>query len=79
MIRLSAQAGTTIVLIEERDEGFFLFEFRPNGFSADTWHQTIDRAKEQAAYEFGHALTPWAVVPPDVTDILTFLRYANGD
>ena len=44
------------VAIEERDGGWFLLYIDENGEClGDTWHLTVEDAKEQAAFEFGIA------------------------
>jgi hypothetical protein len=46
--------------IEESQSGVFLYRFSEIGeFAGDTWHATVEEAKEQATFEFGGALTPW--------------------
>jgi hypothetical protein len=41
------------VEIEERDGAFYLFYFDSNGNRlTDTWHETVERAKAQARFEF---------------------------
>jgi hypothetical protein len=57
MTRLVTRTGESVVLIEEKSDGLFLYEFRSDGFVGDTWHQTIDHAKEQAAHDFDNAIT----------------------
>jgi len=58
-----------IVLIEERPEGVFLFRFSADGEDAgDTWHRTVDAAKDQARDEYGDVLTEWRSVPSEVSD-----------
>jgi hypothetical protein len=38
--RLVAKDNTNILVIEEKDDGFFyLYEFREDGFVGDTWHR----------------------------------------
>ena len=54
------------VEIEEDQTGtgnFFLLRYGlKDEFAGDTWHQTLDEAKEQAEFEFGVAKSDWEVV-----------------
>jgi len=44
----------------EQDGAFFLFRLDPNGHCiADTWHQTLDEAKQQANFEYGIEESDW--------------------
>jgi hypothetical protein len=66
-------ASATILVIETKPDGIFLVRFALNGeIVGDTWHQTIEEAQEQAAFEYGSSLSAWAAVPADVTDLFTF-------
>ncbi len=48
------------VEISEEGEAFFLSYFNADGsFLTDTWHETLERAKKQAAFEFGIAADEW--------------------
>jgi hypothetical protein len=48
------------LLIEETDDGVFLYRFSLDGDPVgDTWHASIEDAMHQAKYEFGDALSPW--------------------
>lgn len=72
MARLLAKANASIVVIEEKPDGIFLYEFRDDGFIGDTWHQTIEHAKDQAQQDFGSSVSAWRVVPDSVTDLQAF-------
>jgi len=62
-----------ILLIEERPDGVFLYRFTADGkFCGDTWHTSIDDAKEQADFEFDHLLPEWIEVPANVSDAISF-------
>jgi hypothetical protein len=62
-----------ILLIEERDEGFFLFRFTASGKEVgDTWHANLEDAKHQADFEFEGLTSSWIEVPDDVEDVLKF-------
>jgi hypothetical protein len=40
----------------------------------DTWHQTVEAAKAQAAREYEGCLGPWIEVPDDEADIVAFAK-----
>ncbi|MBI1877522.1 MAG: hypothetical protein HYR94_04705 [Chloroflexi bacterium] len=62
-----------VFVIEEKSEGVFLFRFAADGsFGGDTWHMSIDDAKNQAAYEYGDMLGRWEQIPPEVTNVVAF-------
>ena len=72
-------AWPRVVVIEEDPDGFFLYRYTEDGRAVgDTWHQSVDEAKEQAAFEYGHLLTGWRNVPPDVVDPVAFALAAEG-
>ena len=51
------------VEISEEDGAYYLFHLDADGVCfADTWHQSLDEAKEQAAFEFGIESNDWAEV-----------------
>ncbi len=48
------------VQIESIDGSFYLTRYAASGAClTDTWHQTLEEAKAQAAFEFGLAETDW--------------------
>jgi hypothetical protein len=54
-----------VLLIEAKPDGVFLTRFSADGREVgDTWHQSIEEAQEQAAFEFDKKLSNWVVVPP---------------
>jgi hypothetical protein len=56
-----------------QDAGFMLYRYAQNGqFAGDTWHLTLDEAREQADFEFGEGLSPWRTVPEEIADPVTF-------
>lgn len=45
------------------DDGFYLLRLESEGQRlADTWHQSLEEAKAQAAFEYGIADADWAPV-----------------
>ena len=48
------------VEIVEENNAFYLLHFASDGqCMADTWHQTLDEAKQQASYEFEICEQDW--------------------
>lgn len=53
------------VEIVEQDGAVYLLRFDQNGECvADTWHETIEAAKEQASFEFGVEERDWEDMEP---------------
>jgi hypothetical protein len=69
-----AMAGENVLLIQKHGDDIFLYEFRADGFIGDTWHQSFDDAKEQAAFEFDVKESEWRVVPTGIADPVAFAR-----
>ena len=62
-----------IVLIEHRPDGVFLYRYAVDGtFAGDTWHPTLDEAREQALFEYGDALGKWRPIPADALDAANY-------
>ena len=62
-----------LVFIEEKSDGVFLFRFTANGqVVGDTWHMTVEEAKQQAHFEFPEVLSGWISVPADVENVVAF-------
>jgi hypothetical protein len=58
-----------LLSIEEEPDGVFLFRFTEEGrLVGDTWHMTVEEAKQQARYEYGELLCAWIPIPPEVND-----------
>lgn len=65
---------TSVLLIDPSESGVLLIRYAANGmFAGDTWHPTIDEAKEQATFEFSAPDLAWKDVPTDVNDIVGFM------
>jgi hypothetical protein len=60
-----------VVVIESESEGnVFLYRLTRSGEPCgDTWHQSIEDAQHQAAYEYGELLSEWRTVPQEVVNI----------
>jgi hypothetical protein len=53
------------VEISEEDGAFYLFHLDADGVCfADTWHPTLDEAKQQASFEFGIEPEDWIEAGP---------------
>src|SRR4051812_23230492 len=62
-----------LLLIEQKPDGVFLFRFTADRRCVgDTWHESIDAAKQQAVFEFDNLLSDWKTVPVDVVDPIPF-------
>lgn len=62
-----------LVLIEEKLDGVFLFRFTADGqVVGDTWHMTVEEAKQQAHFEFPELLSGWKSVPVDMENVVAF-------
>jgi hypothetical protein len=57
--RLCSNVGIAVLIIEQIAEGVFIYTFRPNAFTSDTWHQTLEEAKCQANYEWSDTRIEW--------------------
>jgi hypothetical protein len=65
--------GPRVVVIKEDPDGIFLYRYTEDGsVVGDTWHQSVDEAKEQASFEYGELLNEWREVPSDVSDPVAF-------
>ncbi len=62
-------APDVILLIGDAEPGAMLFRYTAHGeFGGDTWHPTIEAAREHAIYDYSDALGNWIDVPDDVQD-----------
>jgi hypothetical protein len=51
------------VEISEEDGAYYLFHLDGDGVCfADTWHQSLDEAKQQATFEFGIQPSDWSEI-----------------
>ena len=58
------------IVIQEEPDGFFLYRFDQSGeIVGDTWHASVEDAKEQARFEYTDALTSWVDVSSEDADI----------
>lgn len=68
-------------MVSTRPDGIFLERFDETGADAgDSWHQSIEEAKEQAREEYGESIRMWTPVPDGEEDPVAFgLRLADAD
>jgi hypothetical protein len=71
-------APDVILLIGDADPGAMLFRYTVHGeFGGDTWHPSIDAAREHAIYDYSDALGDWIDVPDDIEDAHAYaIQYA---
>ena len=70
----------SVLVIEERPEGFFLIRYSMSGeFAGDTWHRDLDNAMGQATFEFGDSVTDWAAIPLEELDPVAYIRRTLAD
>jgi hypothetical protein len=77
-----AEAGRTLlpqasvlVLEPDPDAGGAMMLFRYTGegeFAGDTWHECIEDAKHQAAFEYGDSVGEWIEIPAGVEEALGY-------
>jgi hypothetical protein len=70
-----------IILITTKPDGIFLERFDEAGTEAgDSWHQSLEEAKEQARAEYDESIGVWTPVPDSEEDPVRFgLRLAEID
>lgn len=62
-----------LLVLQERSDGVFVDRFDElGGVAGDTWHESINDAKLQAAVEYGDNLGEWIRVPDDEKDPVSF-------
>lgn len=69
----SALSWPRVLVIEFRLDGIFLIRYSDDrGFAGDTWHQSLEDARNQAAEEYGHQLGDWTVLPANTENPVEF-------
>src|SRR5260221_2801857 len=54
----------SVLIIEHQSDGVFLLRYSDGGLCVgDTWHFSIEDAKEQAEVEFEGHLSDWELIP----------------
>jgi hypothetical protein len=62
-----------IIVVSTRPDGIFLERFDETGADVgDSWHQSIEEAKEQAREEYGESIGVWTPVPEDTDDPVAY-------
>jgi hypothetical protein len=65
-----------ILILEDEGNRAFLYRYTLKGeFVGDTWHPTVDEARQQATYEYEDSLGEWKEMPPhiDTTDYFAYI------
>lgn len=58
-----------VLVIQEKPDGIFLDRYTEDGRSGgDTWHFTLEDAKDQAEDEYTGLVTAWKDVPPEIAE-----------
>lgn len=68
-----------VLLLPDGESGAMLFRYTAHGeLAGDTWHATMEDARDAAVEEYGEALTPWLRVPDDIVDAHEYaMRFAR--
>jgi len=62
-----------VLVIEEKQDGVFLYRLTESGeYAGDTCYESMDAAKDQAAFEYGECLGAWKTIPDSVPDPYEF-------
>ena len=62
-----------LLVIESATDGIFLYRYTAGGDACgDTWHQSIEDAREQASFEYQDSLGSWYDVPASVDDPVAY-------
>jgi len=68
-----------VLIIEEKPELVCLLRFTTDGRCiGNTWHRTVDGARQQAGIEFNDLFLDWTLIPSDVEDVLSFALAAQS-
>lgn len=67
-----------LLVADDADPGAMLFRYTVHGeFGGDTWHESVDDAREHAIYDYSDALGDWVDVPVEVEDAHAYaIQYA---
>jgi hypothetical protein len=67
-----------LIVIHERPDGFFVERCTATGeFAGDTWHRSVEEAKDQAVREFGADLR-WTPIPESESDPVQYAIRARA-
>jgi hypothetical protein len=60
-------------MIEERADGAFLFRYDTQGQCVgDTWHMSVQDAKDQGSFEYPGVRLDWRDIPAEIVDAVRF-------
>ena len=66
-------SSALLLVIENKSDGVFLYRFDAKGQCVgDTWHMSIEDAKDQATYEYEGFAMNWQDVPDEVEDVAEY-------
>ena len=66
-------ARAQVLVIEQKPDGVFLYRLTDSGeYAGDTWHESIEAAKDQAVFEYGESLGTWQPIPASIEDAHEF-------
>ena len=68
-----------VLLVSDEGDSAMVFRYTAYGeFGGDTFHSTVDDAKDEAAAEYQDALMEWETVPDEIGDAHAFaIKYAH--
>lgn len=56
-----------VVVLFAYEDGPMLYRYTAAGqFAGDTWHESLEQARDQASFEYSAALGPWHEIPDNV-------------
>lgn len=65
--------SAAFVVIEQKPDGIFLYRYGNDGsYAGDTWHTTVEEAKEQVSFEYSSIHVTWDEVPSEVDDVVAY-------
>lgn len=66
------------LVILETSEGTFLYRFERDGtFAGDTWHTSLDEAKQQAVFEYDSRMCEWCRIPDGINDLKAIIAFGT--
>lgn len=78
--RVELPWADVIIVTAEPETGYLLDRYTKSGeWINDTWHETLDSALNQAAFEYEGIVSEWRSVPEGVDDIATWVLAQVSD
>jgi hypothetical protein len=70
-----------VIILAESSQGLHLSRYAADGtFAGETWHESLEMAKRQAAFEYGESLGEWREVPDGISDpVALALRWGQAE